>query len=243
MKISIIIPAHNEEEYIEICIKSILKSAKLIKNQIEIIVVLNRCNDNTENICKQYKIKTIKNNFKNLSKIRNHWIKSSSWKLIITIDADNIISENMLPEIIKQVKTKKIIGWWVLIKPERNSPWIFFTNIFLKFYLSIRWISAGLFWFKRKYFDKIWWFNEKLLIIEDLDFAIRLKKYANKIWKKYKTIKKAYIITSCRKFDYYWDWHWFRFILLKPIKSIKILKWKDKKFINKYFYLFNNKNK
>ncbi len=42
IKFSIVIPAHNEEQYIGKCIESILKASKPFENQVEIIVILNR---------------------------------------------------------------------------------------------------------------------------------------------------------------------------------------------------------
>ena len=70
-KISIVIPAHNEEKYIGKCLESILKASKSFENQVEIIVVLNRCTDRTEEIAKSYNCILLKNSDKNLSKIRN----------------------------------------------------------------------------------------------------------------------------------------------------------------------------
>ena len=75
MKFSIIIPAHNEEKYIRKCLDSIAKASEAYKEQTEVIVVLNRCTDKTEEIAKSYNCVTLKNNDKNLSKIRNANLK------------------------------------------------------------------------------------------------------------------------------------------------------------------------
>ncbi|AIE80162.1 Glycosyltransferase [Bacillus cereus] len=52
VKFSIIIPAHNEEKYIRKCLDSIAKASEAYKEQTEVIVVLNRCTDQTEEIAK-----------------------------------------------------------------------------------------------------------------------------------------------------------------------------------------------
>ncbi|PFP31562.1 glycosyltransferase, partial [Bacillus cereus] len=67
IKFSIIIPAHNEEKYIRKCLDSIAKASETYKDQTEVIVVLNRCTDKTEEIAKSYNCITLKNNDKNLS--------------------------------------------------------------------------------------------------------------------------------------------------------------------------------
>jgi len=64
MKISIVIPAHNEEKRIGKTLKEYFSFfSKLKKKKIldyEIIVVLNACKDNTKKVVKKYKIKELK---------------------------------------------------------------------------------------------------------------------------------------------------------------------------------------
>ena len=50
--ISIIIPAHNEEQYLPQCLKQIKLAAEKISSPVEIIVVINRCTDQSEEIAK-----------------------------------------------------------------------------------------------------------------------------------------------------------------------------------------------
>ena len=231
-EISIIIPAHNEENYIADCFRSI--KAASVNYTLEIIVILNRCTDTTEKIALSYGAIIVKSNSKNLSKIRNCGVTKSSGEIIVTVDADSIMSLNMLDEIVQAIKFDNYIGGGVLIKPERTSLGIKLTDIFLKFVLFFMGVSAGSLWCRRKDFDKINGFDENLLIAEDLDFAKRLKQYGKLVNKKFKTIRTAHINTSCRKFDKYGDWHWFKFMLFKPRKLLR----GDKDFANEYFYDF-----
>ena len=52
MKISVIIPAYNEEKYITKCLNSLIEQNY---DDFEIIVVLNNCTDNTESIVNGFK--------------------------------------------------------------------------------------------------------------------------------------------------------------------------------------------
>ena len=49
---SVVIPAHNEEKYIKRCIDSVWEADSVFPGNTEIIVVCNRCTDNTERIAK-----------------------------------------------------------------------------------------------------------------------------------------------------------------------------------------------
>lgn len=247
MKFSIIIPAHNEENYITTCLESIQHASVHFKNDVEIIVVLNRCTDNTETIALKYGAKIVRDDSKNLSKIRNAGAKHASGDILITIDSDSWMSENMLLEIDRALQSKKYIGGGVPVKPERYSMGIIIAMLFVNTMIKILGIAGGLYWCYRKDFEKIGGFNEVLLIGEDLDFAQRLKDYGKQYKLRFINLSKVYIKTSMRKFDKFGDW----FILtsmLSSIKDIRSLKrgnynTEHLEFADKFFYEFENKDK
>ena len=67
-----------------------------------------------------------------------------------------------------------------------------------------------MFWFKRETFDAMGGFDESLVSVEDLDFALRLKAFGRERGRRYGTIRRHGITTSCRKFDKFGDWYLFR---------------------------------
>ena len=86
-------------------------------------------------------------------------------------------------------------------------------------------VSGGLFWCYRKDFEMLRGFNETLVSAEDVDFARRLKSCGKSKGKRFKTITKAHIVTSCRKFDEFGDW----FLFKNPRLVWKIFQGKDQK--------------
>lgn len=58
-----------------------------------------------------------------------------------------------------------------------------------------------------KDFEFIGGFDEALVSLENMDFAIRLKQLGDKRGQKYGVLKKSRIITSSRKFDQFGDWY------------------------------------
>ncbi len=233
MKFSIIIPAHNEEKYIGKCLDSIVKASETYKDQTEVIVVLNRCTDKTEEIAKSYNCITLINNDKNLSKIRNAGAQIASGEIIITIDADTQMTESMLSNVDKHLASGKYIGGGVTGKFERMSLGIFVSAMLLIIPLLFKYgaISVGIFWCYRKDFMEINGFNENMLMAEDADFAKRLKKWGKRNHKKFGTIKNG-MITSCRRFDTYGDWA----LLKNPKVILAYLRGNDKKYADKTYY-------
>ncbi len=231
--ISIIIPAHNEEKYIGKCLDSISKASKLLQNEVEIIVVLNRCTDRTEEIAKSYNCITIDNDDKNLSKIRNTGVERARGEIIVTIDADTQMNEHMLTKVVQNLSSGKYIGGGVTGKFERMSLGIFVSTMLLIGPLLIKYgaISVGIFWCYKEDFKSINGFNEELLMAEDADFAKRLKVWGKKKGQKYGTIQNG-MITSSRKFDKHGDW----VLLRRPKLILAYLKGTDKHYADEAYY-------
>ncbi|MEW6183642.1 MAG: glycosyltransferase [Bacillota bacterium] len=233
IKFSIIIPAYNEEKLIKRCLDSIVAASAPYKDRVEIIVVLNRCTDRTEEIALSYNCIIAKEDSKNMAKIRNAGAKAARGEIIVTIDADNWMTGNMLTEIEKHLKTGRYIGGGVRGKLERISLGIIASLlVFIPLFIKYGNVSVGLFWCYKKDFDAINGFNENLRMGEDIDFALRLKKWGKKSGKKYGTITKATMMTSCRKWDMFGDWSLFK----QPKLVWGILKGDVEEFADECFY-------
>jgi len=208
MKLSVIIPAHNEEKFIEGCLASIKQAEAELESTVEIVVCLNRCTDGTEQIARKFGAIIVVEDEKNLSRIRNVAVAATSGDVVVTIDADSRMSSNMLKEVSRLLSTGRYIGGGTRIHPDRFSLGIFISGLII-FYYAFKFglKSAGLFWFRKKDFDAIDGFNEKLVSLEDLDFANRLAAYGKTKNLKYGTAWNAAITTSCRKFDKFGDWY------------------------------------
>ncbi len=209
-KISVIVPAHNEEKYITKCLNSIRIAESNIDVPVEIIVSLNRCTDNTEKIAKSFKAITVTEDAKNISKIRNAGVNVSTGDVIVTIDADSWMTPNMLHEVILKLQSGKYIGGGVRIKFERMSMGLLFSGFLMAPYLLKARISGGMFWLYKSDFESIGGFDESYVSVEDYYFARKLKTYGKQNKLKYGTIIKEYITTSCRKFDKFGDWYLFK---------------------------------
>jgi glycosyltransferase involved in cell wall biosynthesis len=235
MKYSVLIPAHNEEAFIGNCLQSIKYAADKVPEEVEIIVALNRCTDQTAGIAASHHAVIVKENSKNLARIRNAAARAAIGDIIVTIDADSRMNSNMFVEIAENLSTGKYIGGGVMTRPERWSVGIFMSLLTVLPFLLIHRVSGGLFWCHRIDFESVGGFNEALVSAEDLDFAKRLKAYGKKKGKRFKTITKAHIVTSCRKFDTFGDWYLFK----HPGFVWKILKGDNQQAADLFYYNTN----
>ncbi|MFC2091511.1 glycosyltransferase [Elusimicrobiota bacterium] len=243
MKFSIIIPAHNEEAYIGKCLDSIDRASVSFPEDVEIIVVINRCDDTTEDIAIARGARIVHEDAKNLAIIRNAGAKIASADIIVTIDADSLMSQETLTRIDCALKSGKYIGGGAYIRPERYSLGIWTTLIILRIILLLTGLTGGLYWCRKRDFDAVGGFNEKVIMGEDLEFASRLKQYGKKKGLKFITLPKAVITTSMRKFDKFGDWYFLKTMLFNTGKIKKLMRgeYLDEhfRFADEFFYEFS----
>ena len=235
-RISIIIPARNEERYLGAALDSIEAARAKAGAEVEIVVVANRCDDQTEAIAVERGCLVVNNDSKNLSAIRNAGVRASSGEIVVTMDADSRMSPNMLEKIAETMACGRSIGGGVLIVPERWSPgivlsWLALVPIALRFR-----ITGGLFFLTRETFDAVNGFDESIVSAEDIDFARRVRAYGKTRGKSFSNLFRAYIVTSCRKFDTFGDWYFLR----NPGKTIKLLKGKNQQLADEIWYDFEH---
>lgn len=187
-KISVVIPAFNEEDYIGVTLESLIKNDKIF----EIIIVCDLCRDKTRDISLKYTKLVYDVNFKNVSKVRNFGVNKSSGNVIVFLDADTIVSNNYITEIYKALD----------FYDYGCAKWKSESNNILSKYLA--WNTnkynrkniGGNFFIKKDVFLKIGSFNEKMKRGEDTDIGERL--YMGGFKKCF--LEMCYIIPSERRY-------------------------------------------
>lgn len=233
-KFSIIIPARDEEKNLPACVASIRRAAGDVEGVVEIVVVVNRCRDRTEQVAGELGCRVVEDPGKNLAAIRNSGARAASGEILITIDADSRMSPNMLRAVEKALASGRYIGGGVAILFERWSLGIVATAVAFLPYVLYLGISAGLFFCRRDDFWAIGGFDEGFCSVEDIDFAVRMKRYGRSKGKRWKTILNAWITTSTRKFDKLGDWYFLR----HPVEFVTILRGRHQGLADKIWYDF-----
>ena len=106
MNISAVIVAHNEEEKIADCLKT-------LDFVDEIIVVLDKCSDNTKKIAQKFKAKTIEGSWNIEGARRNVSLQAAQGDWILEIDADERISKELAEEVLETIKNSKPCGFYI----------------------------------------------------------------------------------------------------------------------------------
>lgn len=218
--ISVVIPAHNEEDFIAPCLESVKRAAAALHNGgsgvVEIIVVANRCTDRTAEIAAGFGAQVVENDARCIAQVRNAGVRASHGEIVVTVDADSVMSEQALHEVVEMLESGRYIGGGTPVRFSRMSAGIFFSALYVAWNLipvmlrNKAALSGGMFWFYRRDFDAVGGFDESLVSLEDMDFAVRLNRLGVSRGLKYGTLKRSHIVTSSRKFDTFGDWYLIR---------------------------------
>lgn len=112
MKISFVIPAHNEEKYVGSCLESVVKEIGQFRDTdlahrtgfaSEIIVVNNASTDQTKKVAKNYPgVTVIDKPEKGLTKARQAGLEKASGDLVANIDADTLLPAGWLEKVFRE---------------------------------------------------------------------------------------------------------------------------------------------
>ncbi len=181
-KISVIIPAFNEERFLPRCLES-------LKNQnfshFEIIVVDNNSRDKTFEVAKRFGAKVFKEKNQGVAFARQKGFLKARGKIIATSDADTILPRDWLSRILAEFeKDKDLVAFG-------GSLEFYSGPILVK--LAVKYLSKIFFFFdrlisggpnlmgcnmaiKKEAFLKIGGFNTNLKLNEDVEISYRLRK-------------------------------------------------------------------
>lgn len=173
MLVSVIVSTKNEEKNLEKCLKSVAGQSFPTDN-IEIIVVDNDSTDKTKEIARKY-TENIFNWGSERSAQKNFGVHESKGKYFLHLDADMILSENVVAECVKRVEDDETII--ALYIPEIILGEKYFSKVrrFERSFYNRTVIDAVRF-IKKEKFLEAGGFDEKLYAGEDWDLDKKLNK-------------------------------------------------------------------
>lgn len=229
-KISVIIPAYNEEKFIQKTLESIKNTAAHLP---EIIVVVNGSEDKTFEISKRYATKVL--NFTKAigpSVARNEGAKIATGDVFVFLDADTEISNNTIQEVVANAN-HNIVGVCSAATIDEKADKKLRAKIFFAFKNFVHKTklhkgSLALIFCSREVFLGINGFNKDMRIGELNDFI----KRAIKAGAVYKFLDNCHVITSLRRYEK--EGYLRMFLFWIKWKIARVFK-TDKKVTDKYF--------
>src|ERR1035441_7496265 len=104
LSLSLVIPAYNEERYLDACLKSV--QAQTIQ-PLEVLVVNNNSNDKTAQVASKYSfVKVLSEKEQGIVHARNKGFNSATGDIIGRIDADTVLPTTWIEQVISYYTNK-----------------------------------------------------------------------------------------------------------------------------------------
>lgn len=203
MKVSIVVPAFNEEAVIGDCLDRISESVRRCGNGrvVETVVVDNRCTDATPAIARARGARVVFEPVNRISRSRNAGGRAAVGDWILFIDADSRLTPELLQAILRRMGDPGVAAGGALMRFDR-APWLgrLFTTVHLAC-APLAGICAGPCMFIRKEaFDAIGGFREDLHAAEELWFCRDAAAWARPRGRRFVVVTRPNILTSGRRF-------------------------------------------
>lgn len=181
IRLSVVIPVKNEENYLGKCLKYLVRSIVFWGGEAEIIIVDNESVDQSVQIAESYECKILVESNGTIGKLRNIGSSHSNGEIIAFLDADCIVSEkwvqyclqNFEKDEIGAVGTRAVPdldngtwvekGWYNLVNASRKSGYV-------------NWLGTSNLFVKKDLFFQVGGFDESLITAEDSELGYRINK-------------------------------------------------------------------
>ncbi len=173
IEVSVIVTTRNEEAHIAACLDSV-KKQDYPANKLELIVVDNNSSDETKAIASRF-TDLIFNVGPERSAQRNFGIAESRGKYVLYLDADMILSKQLITECVGECERKGLIALYIPEKIIGKGYWIKVRDFERSFY-NATCIDAVRF-VRKETILQAGGFDENLNGPEDWDFDRRIREY------------------------------------------------------------------
>ncbi len=207
MKISIIVPAFNEEKLIERSLQSI-RSAATTFSQIgwehELIVCDNNSSDRTGELARAQGARVLFEPVNQISRARNAGAAAANGQWLVFVDADSFPSAELFAEMAQQIQSGRCIGGGATIELDQPVLWaIGLTWVWSCLSRWRRWMAGSFIFCEAPAFRKLGGFSRELFVAEEIDFSKRLNELANSRGLQVIILHHHPLKTSARKIHLY----------------------------------------
>lgn len=219
--ISLVIPAHNEEDYLPRLLESVARARARYRDgagTIEVILADNQSTDRTASLAEARGCRIVSVAKRTISAARNGGAAAAHGGILAFVDADSQIDVETFNEISRVMGDATVIGGTSGVRFERLSAGIVATHAMLALvgavvggWRSLRGLhlDTGVVFCRRRDFEAIGGYREDLLFAEDVRFLLDLRRLAKTRGQRIVRGTRAKALFSTRKFDRYGDWHYF----------------------------------
>ncbi|MGI8602687.1 MAG: glycosyltransferase [Verrucomicrobiales bacterium] len=231
MRLSIIIPAFNEEKELPHCLASVNEARqRLPAEDIEVIVCDNNSTDETPTVAQAAGATVVFEPINQISRARNTGARAARGHWLLFIDADSRLHPENLRRVLEITHSSStVIGGGATVDVIGGPWWARTASWFWRAISVIGKIAAGSFLFCRAdVFKQLHGFSHELFAAEEIDFSRRLKSWAHQHRCLFVILTGRPHLSSARKFRLYSPREFIRLGLLALLQYRSLVRNRDR---------------
>ncbi len=238
VKISVIVPAFNEEKLIADTLRSIRAAAAAFTQcgwDSELIVCDNNSTDRTAELARTAGARVVFEPLNQISRARNAGAAGASGDWLIFVDADSHPSAELFADVASSIQGGQCLAGGSTMRLDGPYPLASLVTRGWNILSRVKKWAAGSFIFcETRLFREAGGFSHELYASEEIDLFERLKPLARQRGKRITILHRHPLVTSARKMHLYTPWEHLRFLNKivwqwgRPLKSREdCLTWYD----------------
>lgn len=211
MKLSIVVPAFNEERLLAGTLGCIREAFR--GRDAEIVVCDNNSTDRTAEIARAAGATVVFEPVNQISRARNTGARHASGDWLVFVDADSCPSRPLVEDMSAAIASGRCLGGGCTVAFADPRPdvrlWVALWNALSR---TLGWAAGSFVFCEAAAFREIGGFDETLFAAEELDFSRRMKRLARRRGLRFVILHRAPLATSDRKVHLYSLWEHLAFL-------------------------------
>jgi len=207
VRISIVIPAFNEERLLGATLRRIQAAAGSFARrrwETELIVCDNNSTDRTAELARAAGATVVFEPVNQIARARNRGAGAASGDWLVFVDADSHPSPELFDEVAEQISSGRCLAGGCTVKLDGHYPRArFIAHLWNGVSRTFRYVAGSFIFCEASAFRQIGGFSQELFASEEIDLSKRLKKLARSRRKKIVILHRHPVLTSGRKVQLY----------------------------------------
>jgi glycosyltransferase involved in cell wall biosynthesis len=198
-RFSVVVSALDEQADLRRSLRAITRAAQAIRTDAEVVVIVRDRDAAHAQLAASTGATVVPVTRANVAVARNVGAAATTGQILVTIDADRVMSPVAFAEIERLLATGCYVGGGAIQRPDRHSLAIDAAMALARFATYLNGLGGGMYWCRREDFEAIGGFDERVSTVDDFDFARRLRAHGLRTGRSFVNLRQAPVTTSSRR--------------------------------------------
>ncbi len=227
VKISIIVPAFNEERLLGATLAQIKSAAAAFTRRgwdFELIVCDNNSTDRTTEIARAAGATVVFEAINQIARARNSGAAAAAGDWLVFVDADSHPSAELFGDTAEAIESGRCLAGGATVRlGQRHFVAGCITRLWNCASRSLKLLAGSFIFVEAAVFRQVGGFSDEMFVAEELELSKRLKQFARGQGRGIVILHRHPLVTSARKMELYSAWEHLRFLgraLFNPRRAL-----------------------